>query len=84
MGSLRNETQLRETGEGDSKGNPKEVKVCVETQTFAMLPLAIWLNCAQANTLIARVIAHQLPLKQEAALIREIKSVSPKHCEWRL
>jgi hypothetical protein len=56
----------------------------VETQTFAMLPLAIWLNCAQANTLIARVIAHNLPSKSEAALIREIKSVSPKHCEWRI
>jgi hypothetical protein len=49
-----------------------------------LLPLTIWLNCAQANTLIARVIAHQLPAKNEAALIREIKSVSPKQCDWRL
>jgi hypothetical protein len=49
-----------------------------------LLPFAIWLNCAQANTLIARVIAHSLPPKNEAALIREIKTVSPKHCEWRM
>jgi hypothetical protein len=48
-----------------------------------MLAFAIWLNCAQANTLIARVIAHNLPPQSEAALIREIKSVSPKHCDWR-
>jgi hypothetical protein len=48
-----------------------------------MLPLIIFLNCQQANTLIARVIANKLPPSQEAALIQEIKSVSPKHCEWR-
>lgn len=52
-------------------------------QTFAMLPFAIWLNCFQANTLIARLIAHQLPPQHEAALIHEIKSVSPKKCDWR-
>lgn len=50
----------------------------------ALLPFAIWLNCSQANTLIARVIAHDLPSKSEAALIREIKSVSPKSCDWRM
>jgi len=48
-----------------------------------MLPLAVWLTCAQANTLIARVIANKLPAHNESALIREIKSVSPKKCEWR-
>jgi hypothetical protein len=48
-----------------------------------MLPLIVLLNCQQANILVSRVIAHQLPSKNEAALIREIKSVSPKHCEWR-
>jgi hypothetical protein len=48
-----------------------------------MLPLVIFLNCSQANTLIARVIAHDLPSKHEAALIHEIKMVSPKSCEWR-
>jgi hypothetical protein len=49
----------------------------------ALLPLTIWLNCSQANTLIARVIANNLPPNNEAALIREIKSVSPRSCEWR-
>jgi hypothetical protein len=49
-----------------------------------LLPLTIWLNCAQANTIIARVIAHKLPPKTETELIREIKTVSPKHCEWRI
>lgn len=49
-----------------------------------LLPLTVWLNCSQANTLIARVIAHDLPPKNEAALIREIKTVSPKHCDWRM
>lgn len=49
-----------------------------------LLPLAVWLTCAQANTLIARVIANNLPPQNEAALIREIKSVSPKRCEWRI
>jgi hypothetical protein len=48
-----------------------------------MLALAIWLNCAQANTLIARILYHNLPSQQEAALIREVKSVSPRTCEWR-
>jgi hypothetical protein len=57
----------------------------VETQTFAMvLPLSIWLTCAQANTLIARLIAHKLPPQQETALIQEIKMISPKKCEWRM
>jgi siroheme synthase len=50
----------------------------------ALLPLAIWLNCSQANTLIARLIAHNLPPQQEAALIKEIKSVSSRACEWRM
>jgi hypothetical protein len=50
----------------------------------ALLPLAIWLNCSQANTLITRLIAHNLPPQQEAALIKEIKSVSPRACEWRM
>jgi len=49
-----------------------------------LLPMTIWLNCAQANTLIARVIAHKLTKEAEIGLIREIKSVSPKHCEWRM
>lgn len=50
----------------------------------ALLPFAIWLNCSQANTLIARVIAHDLPQKNEVALIREIKSIAPKSCDWRM
>jgi hypothetical protein len=49
-----------------------------------LLSLAVWLNCSQANTLIARVIAHNLPTHNEAALIREIKMVSPKTCDWRI
>jgi hypothetical protein len=49
-----------------------------------MLPLIVLLNCQQANILVSRVIANQLPPKNEAALIREIKTVSPKHCEWRM
>ena len=49
-----------------------------------LLPMMVFLTCGQANTLIARVIANELPKKNEVALIREIKAVSPKTCEWRL
>lgn len=48
-----------------------------------MLPLLVLLNCSQANILISRVISHNLPPKQEASLIREVKSVTTKNCQWR-
>jgi hypothetical protein len=49
-----------------------------------LLPMMVFLTCGQANTLIARVVANNLPPQNEAALIREIKLVSPKKCDWRM
>lgn len=83
MGSVRSQAQLVEDGGGNYKGIQKQVKFRCGNANFAMLPLAVWLTCAQANTLIARVIAHNLPNQSEIELIREIKSVSPRKCEWR-
>jgi hypothetical protein len=55
----------------------------LERKLFAMLPLVFVLNCYQANILISRVVANKLPPHHEAALIKEIKAVSPKTCQWR-
>jgi hypothetical protein len=83
LGSLRNETKLGEIGPGNNEGNQKQVKVVKRTH-FAMLPLVFLLNCSQANILISRVLAHNLPPYHEAALVKEIKAVSPKTCQWRI
>ena len=42
----------------------------------------IILTCFQANVAISRIGSNRLPLETRLDLIEQIKSISPKTCEW--